>query len=219
MSETPEPDNDWLYGEPDEDWLNTEEPGKDLAPWSRDAAALPAVADERNAVVQAAWDKLTARQRIFLNSLRMNRFNFSETCRKLKATGEGIPRNTAMRWKERDADFAFVLKAMKVIARDEVVDPDRLLLRANEIAEKALERVPILYQGAPTGFYEHDLKTALSANEQLMKTQKMLGSDDKNHNGFREGPAMMIQVVVNGVAQDVAPRGVTIDLPVPDDGT
>ena len=214
MSADPE-DNDWLYNEPDEDWLSTESPTKFVAPWSREAISLPAVAEDRNAAVQKAWDLLTPRQRVFLGSLRMNHFNVAETCRKLALTSDAAPRSTVRNWIARDADFQFVLKAMKAIARDEVIDPDRLLLRADEIAEKALERVPILYQGSPTGFYEHDLKTALSANEQLMKTQKMLSSEEQK-GGFREGPPLLIQVVIGDQVQDVARAGVVIDMPVPD---
>jgi len=203
---------DWLDDEPEK--KKKAEALPVLVPKGVSPVEIPADSEKRNAKVRRVWNKLSRNQQTFLDSLRKHNFNVSATARALANTSQAIHRVTANRWAREDEDYAFVLKVMKAIARDEVIDRDRLLLRADEIAEKALEPVPILYQGQPTGFFEHDLRTALSANEQLMKTQKMLGNDQEQQ--FQQGPALIIQVVQpRGEVIDVTP-GVKVDLPVPD---
>jgi len=220
LDEPAEDDTSWL--EPQEQWpIEMPAPEDELAFVPRGVSGTPIPTDskERNEVVQKAWNALSARQQKFLVQLKACRFNVSDACRVQAKAGEPLHRATANRWADSDENYSFVLKVMRAIARDRVIDPDKLLMRADEIAEKALEPVPILFQGRPTGFFEHKLDTALKANEQLMKTQKMLGNDDDGRGRVTEGPALIIQVVQrDGGVIDVTPRGVTIDLPGPEDG-
>jgi hypothetical protein len=130
--------------------------------------------------LNAAWRKLTKQQQVFLTLLRDNKFNESATVRVLDATPARVSRATVQRWKSGNEDFAFVLKIVKTVAASASIDKERLLLRAEEIAESALEPTPILYQGRPTGFYENYKETALRANEQLMKASGMLKGDEKS---------------------------------------
>jgi hypothetical protein len=93
-----------------------------------------------------------------------------------------------------------VLKVMKTVEAGASIDRERLLLRAEEIAESALEPTPILYQGRPTGFYENSKETALRANEQLMKAAGMLKGDEKTQR-------VVVRVVnLAGPEEPVAPK-------------
>lgn len=210
---------DWLEDQvsSDDGWLSaTKETA--LVPRKVSDIAIPSELVERNALVEKAWAGLRNKQQVYLDALRRHNFDSRATMKALRKTGDAPNRATVHRWSCEDQDFMFILKVTKALVRDEVIDPDKLLLRANNIAEQALERKPILYKGRKTGFYENHLDTALRANEQLMKTQKMLGNDDTQRQ-FAEGPALIIQVVqADGALVNVAPRGVTIDLPGPEDG-
>jgi hypothetical protein len=158
---------------------------------------------------------LDQRQRIFLALLRQNHFNIRKTTRLLEGTPDAVSRLTVRNWEAIPA-YALALKIATSLSTTAIVKKERLLLRADEIAEEALEPKAILHKGLPTGFYENQPDVALRANEQLMKTQKMLGNDDAPVGGI-VGPALVIQVVQrDGAIIDVKPRGVTIDLPPPD---
>lgn len=208
------------------DWLGQPLPEKGtraqhetaLVPRVTSRLAIPADVAERNALVEKAWEGLTNKQQVYLDALRRHQFNVRATMKALRKTGDAPNRATVYRWAQEDQDYMLVLKVAKAILREEIVDPDSLLLRANDIAEQALAPKPILYKGKKTGFFENHLDTALRANEQLMKTQKMLGNDDTQRQ-FAEGPAFIIQVVqADGALVNVAPHGVTVDLPGPEDG-
>src|SRR5690349_20276304 len=107
---------DWLDGPVDEAdaWLGPAEalpaeapvPAEELqlVPRGVSPVAIPANADERNATLQAAWDRLSRRQQIFLHQLRASHFNTSDACRVLAKSGSGdaVHRTTANRWAERD---------------------------------------------------------------------------------------------------------------------
>lgn len=205
----------WLDEEAATDWLGTE---VTAVPLMLAKPLLPSDLAERNAMLEKAWNGLKGTQQGYLLALRQNHYSLPKTLRSMKKSGNAPDRVTVARWTAGNADFAFVLRVMKSVARDEVIDPDRLLLRADQIAEDALEPKPILYKGKRTGFYENQLDTALRANEQLMKTQKMLNNDEPAGR-FAEGPALIIQVVQpDGGLVNVLPKGVTIDLPEPADG-
>ena len=73
-----------------------------------------------------------------------------------------------------DPEFAFCCKVLRQASYDTVIDKQRLVLRAHEIAEAAMTPKPILYQGAPTGYYEIQSTAALAANEQIMKATGLL---------------------------------------------
>lgn len=146
----------------------------------KEVAEPPVDAGKRAALLDKAWKRLDKRQKIFLTLLRENKFNERATCRLLELTPDRVPRSTVRLWHNEDEDFAFCLKVMKTVAAGASIDRERLLLRAEEIADEALEPTPILYQGAPTGFYENHKDTALRANEQLMKAAGMLKGEDKS---------------------------------------
>jgi len=136
--------------------------------------------DNKLKLLDKAWRKLTKRQQVFLTLLRENRFNQRSTCRMLEHTSDHVSRSSLRKWIDEDEDFGFVMDVMKTVSSGASIDRERLILRAEEIAEESLEPTPILYQGAPTGFYENSKETALKANEQLMKVAGMLRSDEKS---------------------------------------
>lgn len=182
---------DWLdEGVVDDSWLDeVREPGLPvLIPRHKSARAIPQNEADLEAVLSEAWDKLTTRQQIFLDSLKRHNFNIRETCRALEKTNDKICRNTVTHWNSGNENFAFVVKALKAIARKEIVDPETLILRANDIAEQALAPKPILHQGRATGFFENHLGQALAANEQLMKATGML-------KGEKESTRVVVRVV------------------------
>lgn len=198
-------------------WLD-EEPKTEtelaLVPRVLSSVEIPADVQKRNRLVQRAWDSLTPRQQYFLDAFRRNGFSERGTVRALAGTMHSVALTTVKNWKHNSKDYAFILKVISAIQRDDIIDRDRLLVRADEIAEQALEPKPILYKGRPTGFYENQLDTALRANEQLMKTQKMLGGEQEG--SVQQGPALIIQVIQpqNGNIIDVTP-GVKVALPEP----
>lgn len=135
---------------------------------------LPVDAVKQSALLMECWVRLSQQQQVFLKLLKQNGFNVRKTVRVMEGTADAVSRTTVnMRWLQED-DFAFVLKVMTTTAVGDVVKKERLLLRADEIAEEALEPKPILHKGLPTGFYENQPDTALRANEQLMKATGLL---------------------------------------------
>ena len=72
------------------------------------------------------------------------------------------------------------------------------MLRAEEIADSALEPTPILYQGRATGFYENQKDTALRANEQLAKLGGHLKDAEKTQR-------VVVRVVNLAGPEDEAP--------------
>lgn len=186
-----------------------------LVAFVRTDVELPVDEKKQSDLLMECWNGLGQQKQVYLKLLRENNFNVRKTVRLLAGTPDSVSRAAARNW-THDADFAFVLKVMTTTEVGDVVKKERLLLRANEIAEEALEPRPILHKGRATGYYETKPDIALRANEQLMKTQKMLGNDDAPTGGY-SGPALIIQVVQrDGSVIDMSPRGVTVDLPAPD---
>jgi hypothetical protein len=146
----------------------------------RDVSDPPIDAGKRAKMLDRSWKVLDKRQQTFLTLCRENKFNERATIRLLELTQHKISRTTLRNWKTGDADFIFVYKVMKTVEAGASIDRERLLLRAEEIAESSLEPTPILYQGQPTGFYENSKDTALRANEQLMKAAGMLKGEEKS---------------------------------------
>lgn len=135
---------------------------------------LPVDAKKQSQLLTECWNRLTQQQQVYLKLLKQNGFNVRKTVRKMEGTPDNVSRTTVnFRWAVED-DFAFVLKVMTTTAVGEVVKKERLLLRADEIAEEALEPKPILHKGLPTGYEENHPDTALRANEQLMKATGLL---------------------------------------------
>lgn len=135
---------------------------------------LPVDAKKQSELLVKSWNVLTQQQQVYLKLLKQNGFNVRKTVRLMEDTPDKVSRTTVnFRWAVED-DFAFVLKVMTTTAVGDVVKKERLLLRADEIAEEALEPKPILHKGLPTGFFENQPDTALRANEQLMKATGLL---------------------------------------------
>ena len=194
------------------DWLDIEDPPE--------KAGLPALVQipldfvERTALVQSCWSKLTDKQRLFLTAWRENRYNASAASRAL----DGHPnRRMHDRWLA-NPDYATVVRVWRGIAADAAVDRDRLLARQDDIVETLLTPKPILHQGAPTGFEEVNGSAAARANETLMKAAGLLKDKEVDVNVGIVGPAFTIQVVQpDGGVIDATPKGVTIDLPPPEE--
>lgn len=146
----------------------------DVVPVVKADSELPTDPKKQSELLMDAWHRLEQRQQVFLKLLKQNNFNVRKTIRMLAGTVDSVARVTVnTSWYQQD-DFAFVLKVMTNTAVGDVVKKERLLLRADEIAEESLEPTPILHKGLPTGFYENHKDVALRANEQLMKATGLL---------------------------------------------
>lgn len=189
---------DWL-DEPSDDWLDEPESryvgvleaaenerhvaNQKLVEDAKSTAVVPVVkadielpvdSKKQSELLMDCWSRLSPQQQLYLKLLKQNGWNVRKTVRCMEGTPDAVSRTTVnFRWPEDD-DFAFVLKVMTHTAVGDVVKKERLLLRADEIAEEALEPKPILHKGLPTGFYENQPDTALRANEQLMKATGLL---------------------------------------------
>lgn len=135
---------------------------------------IPVDVKKQSELLMDCWNSLDEKQKLFLSLLRQNHFNVRKTVRALENTSVRLSRTTVRQWPELSDSYAFVLKVMTSTAVGDVVKKERLLLRADEIAEEALVPTPILHKGLPTGFYENHKDTALRANEQLMKATGLL---------------------------------------------
>lgn len=171
----------------------------------------PPAAEDRNKLIERVWVGLTNKQRVYLDELEKQSFNNRATLRSLGT--EAPDPATVSKWK-RQEDFMFIMRVRKTAQAMDALDKNNLVLETVHIRDKALEPSPILYQGAPTGFFEYEPDTALRANEQLAKLGGHLKQDDGP--AHQQGPALIIQVVQrDGGLIDVTPKGVTIDLPAP----
>ena len=172
-------ETNWLdEGAQDDSWLDeVREPGElVLVPRGKSTKPIPQNETELEAALVQAWSELRPKQQIFLDSLKRHSFNIRATCRALEQTNDKICRNTVTGWNHSDENFRFVLKALKAITRHEVLEPETLVLRANDIAEQALHGTPIIYKGKVIG-REPNFNAALGANEQLMKVSGLLKGD------------------------------------------
>lgn len=188
---------DWLESTAGGDWLSDEElaataqrienaekvaaqkavddvRAQAVVPVVRSEAELPVDAKKRSELLMECWGRLTDQKKMFLSMLRENHFNIRKTVRALETTNQSVSRTTVRRWVEEDEDYAFVLNVMTAVEVGDVVKKERLLLRADEIADEALAPKPILFRGVPTGYHENHPDTALRANEQLMKATGLL---------------------------------------------
>jgi len=189
---------DWLGDESDDDWTEPEEryvgvieaaenerrisaqalvadvSQTDVVPAVKAEVELPVDTKKQSELLMDCWHRLQPRQQVYLKTLKQCGFNVRKTVRTLENTPDAVSRTTVnFRWSQDD-NFAFVLQVMTATAVGDVIKRERLLLRADEIAEEALEPKPILHKGLPTGFYENQPDTALRANEQLMKATGLL---------------------------------------------
>lgn len=144
-----------------------------LVPAVKPDIELPADPKRQSEQLVACWARLLPIQQLFLSLLKQNHLNVRKTVRAIEASGRRFSRSTERQWRTED-DYGFVLKTITAVSVGDVIKKERLLLRADEIAEEALEPKPILHKGLPTGFYENQPDTALRANEQLMKATGLL---------------------------------------------
>jgi hypothetical protein len=129
-------------------------------------------------LLQQTWANLSTRQQMALHVLKQNRFNIRASARALKGTPDQVGKTTIENWVNGNEEFALVFRLLKAMARESILDRDALVIRANRIAEEALEPKPILYQGFATGYFENQPDVALRANEQLLKVGGHLNSDE-----------------------------------------
>lgn len=195
-----------------DDWLDISPP--------EEKAGLPAVVAApldpraRVALIEDCWSRLSLSQRTFLTAMREGRFNARRAARKLEGI---VARESHIRWMH-ESDYATVLQLWRAAAAGEALDKDRLLARQDDIVETLLTPKPILHQGVDTGHREVNAAGASRANETLMKAAGLLKDKELDISIGIVGPEFIIQVVEpNGAVRDATPRGVTIDLPAPED--
>lgn len=197
-----------------DDWLEIEQekiPQKAGFPAAVTTALDPA---ERVKQLEDCWSRLTLQQRTFLTTLREERFNARRTARVL----EGKVSRTAHTMWMHDSDYATVVQLWRGAAASEALERDRLVARQDDIVETLMTPKPILHQGVATGHFEVEASAASRANEVLLKVGGHLREKDVEVNVGIVGPAFTIQVVQpDGGVIDATPKGVTIDLPPPEE--
>ena len=191
-----------------------------------DVPALPVVAVdapsdpmERVRAFEKAWAELSTQQKVYLGALKDVNFRQGKA---LEAIGKTKTyASTVYRWRANE-HYAFIEKAMKADLVKDVLERERLVIRHDNIVEDLLEPKPILYQGAPTGFYENQAGQAAKVNETLLRVGGHLKEEDQV--AQRLGPALVIQLTdrVGGEIISEVKVGVIPELPAPswlDDGT
>ena len=191
-----------------------------------DVPALPVVAVEapsdpmeRVRAFEKAWAELSDPQKKYLAALKDNSFRQGKA---IEAIGKTRTYNsTVYRWRSNE-HFAFIEKAMKADVVKDILERERLVIRHDNIVEDLLEPKPILYQGAPTGFYENQAGQAAKVNETLLRVGGHLKEEDQV--AQRGGPALVIQLTdrIGGEVIREVKVGVVPELPAPswlDDGT
>ena len=184
-----------------------------------DVPALPVVAVEapsdpmeRVRAFEKAWAELSAQQKIYLAALKDCNFRQGKA---LEAIGKTRTyASTVYRWRANE-HYAFVEKAMKADLVKDVLERERLVIRHDNIVEDLLEPKPILYQGAPTGFYENQAGQAAKVNETLLRVGGHLKEEDQV--AQRGGPALVIQLTdrVGGEVIREVKVGIVPELPAP----
>jgi hypothetical protein len=176
--EAPAEDRSWLdTGEDDESFspaLPTSRELAKLTPQFIGPVDLPTDPARRNEMIHSAWLRLNDKQRMFLNALPAHRFSVRATERALRKMTLGVSRSSVNGWIRSNADFKFVLDVLRAVATEAAINPHKLHLMVDEIAELALEGEDVLYQGQPTGFITRNLSGALKAIELQMKATNML---------------------------------------------
>ncbi len=172
---------------------------------------------DKRTTFAVTFQQLTTRQQQFLRALVLTKWDVKHALYIMQKTGTVIAKTVPARWLRQDHNYADVYHAMKAEAAAMAVDKGKLILDAEKIRQEALRPKPILFKGAPTGYYENKPDTALRATELLMKTQKMLGNDQEQQTQGN-GPPLIIQIVQGEKVVDVT-NGVTIDLPSPDNAS
>lgn len=185
-------------------------------PLGPQALTLAADAAARRAQFMVAWEGLTDKQRVFLNTWRECRFNANRAVRVLANTGHSVSKTTIQNW-GADPGFENIRTVLRSASVEEILSRDTLAARHDDIVETALTPTPILHQGFATGHYEVELSVAAKANETLLRLGGHLKDKDLEVNVGIAGPSFVIQVVQpSGNVIDVTPQHVPIELPQPE---
>jgi hypothetical protein len=170
--------------------------------------ALPDAVVRRNELLGETWIKLTERQRAYLLALRDSHFSERGACKALMGTPFEVARTVVRRRWVQDEKYQLCYKLLLSDDAQRAMDKDRLVMRAAEVAEDAMEPKPILYHGVPTGFYEYQGDVALRANEQLMKVAGHLKS--------AEAQRVRVRIVNLAGPDDDKLTAVEVDIGVPE---
>ena len=183
------------------------------------AAAPPSDPLERLRAFETAWAAISDTQKKYLAALKDNNFRQGKA---IEAIGKTRTFNsTVYRWRSNE-HFAFLEKAMKADVVKDILERERLIIRQDNIVEDLLEPKPILYMGAPTGFFESQPAAAAKVNETLLRVGGHMKEDEQV--AQRGGPALIIQLTnrVGGEIISEVKVGIVPELPAPswlDDGT
>lgn len=185
-------------------------------PISPQALVLAADAVSRRAQFVSAWESLTDKQRVFLNTWRECRFNANRAMRVLGNTAHSVGKSTISNWCA-DPGFEHIRTMLRAASVEEILDRNHLAVRQDDIVETLLTPKPILHQGFATGHYEVEAGAAGKANEVLLRLGGHLKDKDIDVNVGIAGPSFVIQVVQpNGNVIDVTPQHVPVELPAPE---
>jgi hypothetical protein len=192
-----------------------DEPAPALPVVARDAPSDPL---ERLRAFETAWAELSVQQKGYLAKLKECNFRQGKA---LEAFGKTKTyASTVFRWRANE-HYAFIEKAMKADMVKDILERERLIIRQDNIVDDLLEPKPILYQGAPTGFYENQPAAAAKVNETLLRVGGHMKEDDQV--AQRGGPALVIQLTnrIGGEVISEVKVGIVPELPAPswlDDG-
>lgn len=211
--------DDWL-GE-DDDRYNRPLPTKpdEGAPSDATTPALPghalvaveAAITERTKFL-AAWEMLSDKQKVFLNTWRECRFNANKAFRVLANTTYSTGKSTVNNWLA-EPSFEYVRERMRGASVAEILNRDNLAARQDDVVETLMEPKPVLHQGAPTGYFEVEAAAAGKANEVLLRLGGHLKDKDVEVNvGVVIGPPTLnIQVMPTPPSKTVKAETVAID--------
>lgn len=183
------------------------------------APAFPVVARdppsdpmERVRAFEKAWAEISPQQKQYLGALKDCNFRQGKAIEAIGKTRTYA--STVFRWRANE-HYAFLEKAMKADLVKDILERERLVIRQDNIVEDLLEPKPILYQGAPTGFYENQPAAAAKVNETLLRVGGHMKEDDQV--AQRGGPALVIQLTdrVGGEVIREVKVGVIPELPAP----
>ena len=185
------------------------------------APALPVIAQdiadlkEQTVAFEDAWQRLTPRQRTFLETMQVCNFNARKTARRMNdETG------THPRWKA-SPDYVLCLDILRKFASKSVLNREKLIVRHDELVESLMTPKPVLHQGIPVMhegeiLYEIEAAAAAKVNKDLLEIGGHAKPADTG-SAFGSGPALIIQVTnkIGGEVISTVNVGVVPNLPGP----
>lgn len=194
-------------------WLDLDSNGNAPTPGLPATIALPTTIQERVALLEGCWAKLTLHQKTFLTAFRENGFNARKAAR---ALGSEEKHRSHHNWKAASAEYNAIVQVWRAQAANDALDRDRLLARQDDIVQQLLIPKPILHQGVPTGFEEVEAAAAGRANEVLLQAAGVIksGKDAEINVGvvINNGPPTLnIQVMPAPVEKKTEDQRVVID--------